>query len=191
MQLRSGRSTLRRQSRNLDEFAERRRYQQEKVRYQQEQQRIEESIYEDENDTTTTTTTTTNTKIEYSDEILNDKKLLEKKIASIFHKTSHLLYLNKYQNLNKHSFTQKLQTVMELYELYRYNIDYLIHYFNNGNQKVKDFARVIYDKGHNIRVEMFNHRLRRTRSENELYYKCNDLIHFVTYMIHRYVLQPY
>jgi NAD-dependent SIR2 family protein deacetylase len=185
MQLRSGRSTLRRDSRNLDEFAERRRYQKEKVRYQKEQQRIEESIYEDE------VVKPSSRRIEYSDEILKDKKLLEKKIASIFHKSRHLLYLNKCQNLNKHSFTQKLETVMELYELYRYNMDYLIHYFNNGTQKDKDLARAIYDKGHNIRVEMFNHRLKRTRSENELYYKCNDLIHFVTYMIYRYVLAQY
>jgi len=49
MQLRSGRattSTLRRDSRNLDEFAERRRNHKEKRRYQQEQKRIEESIYD-------------------------------------------------------------------------------------------------------------------------------------------------
>ena len=184
MQLRSGRSTLRRDSRNVDEFNARRRY-------QKEQERIEESIYEDEDDKSPNTNTNTNTKIEYSDEILNDTKLLKKKIASIFHKSRHLLYLNKCQNLNKHSFTQKLQTVMELYELYRYNMDYLIHYFNNGTQKDKELARAIYDKGQNIRVEMNNHRLKRTRSENELYFKCNDLVHQVTYMIYRYVLAPY
>ena len=53
MQLRSGRattSTLRRDSRNLDEFAERRRYHQEKRRYQQEQKRLEETIYDDNNE---------------------------------------------------------------------------------------------------------------------------------------------
>jgi hypothetical protein len=189
MQLRSGRSTLRRDSRNLDEFAERRRYQKEKLRYQQEQQRIEESIYEDDEDDEDHKSS--NSKIEYLDVILKDKNLFKKKIESIFHKSRHLLYLNKYQNLNNHSFTQKLETVMELYELYRYNMDYLIPYFNMTTQKDKNLARAIYDKGHNIRVEMFNHRLKRTRSENELYYKCNDLIHFVTYMIYRYVLAPY
>jgi hypothetical protein len=186
MQLRSGRSTLRRDSRNLDEFAERRRYQKEKVRYQREQQRIEESIYEDDEDHKSS-----NSKIEYLDVILKDKKLFKKKITSIFRKTGHLLYLNKCQNITKQSFSQKLNTVMELYELFRYNMDYLIHYFNNEKKHDKRLAQSIYNKGLNIRVEMFNHSLKRTRSENKLYYKCNDLIHFVTYMIHRYILAPY
>ena len=179
MQLRSGRSTLRRDSRNVDEFNARRRY-------QKEQQRIEDSIYCDENENENT-----GQAIEYADIILNDEKLLEKKISSIFHKTKHLLYLNKFQRLNNHTFTQKVQTVMEIYELFRYNMDYLIHYFTNTKRHDKRFIQMIYDKGIDIRVDMHNHRLKRTRSENELYYKCNDLIHMVTYMAYRYILAPY
>ena len=183
MQLRSGRSTstfstrtLRRDSRNLDEFAERRRYQQERLRQQKEQQqRIEESIYDDDDE----------------DEILNNKNLLEKKIKSIFHKTKHLLYLNKFQNENNnYSFIQRIETVMAVYELYRYNMDYLIDYFNNHDTNNKRLACIIYDKGLDLRVAMHKHSLKRTRSENKLYYKCDQLIKDVTYMLNYYVLDP-
>lgn len=183
MQLRSGRSTstfstrtLRRDSRNLDEFTERKRYQQERLRQQKEQQqRIEESIYDDDDE----------------HEILNNKNLLEKKIKSIFHKTKHLLYLNKFQNENNnYSFIQRVQTLKEMYELYRYNMDYLIDYFNNHDTNNKRLARIIYDKGLKLRVAMHKHSLKRTRSENKLYYECDELIKFVTYMLNYYVLDP-
>jgi len=188
MQLRSGRtttSTLRRDSRNVDEFAERRRYQQERLRKQKEQQqRIEESIYDDDDEDEINATN------DYLDVILNNKSLLEKKIKTIIHKTRHLLYLNKFQNETNHSFSQKVQTVMEIYELYRYNIDYLIEYFNNHHSHDKRLVRSIYDRGLNIRVEMHKYRLKRTRAENKLYYECDELIKFVTYMIHYYILDP-
>ena len=175
MQLRSGRSTstfstrtLRRESRNLNEFAERERYQQE------DQKRIEESIYDDVDE----------------DEILNNKNLLDKKIKTIFHKTKHLLYLNKFQNVQSFSFTQRVETLIEMYELYRYNMDYLIDYFNNHDTNNKRLARIIYDKGLDLRVAMHKHSLKRTRSENKLYYKCDQLIKDVTYMLNYYVLDP-
>ena len=198
MQLRSGRTTtntittrtLRRGSRNLDEFAERRRYHlyQEKRRYQQEQQRIEESIYADDieyNDDNDEINETNN----YPDIILNNKNLLKQKIKTIFHKTKHLLYLNKFQNEQRFSFTQRIQTVMEIYELYRYNMDYLIEYFNNHDINSKRIARIIYDKGLELRGAMHKHSLKRTRSENKLYYECDRLIKFVTYMINYYILE--
>jgi hypothetical protein len=192
MQLRSGRTTtptitLRRDSRNLDEFAERKRYQhyQEKRRYQQEQQRIEETIYDDDDDENEI-----NAKNDYSNIILNNKNLLEKKIKNIFHKTRHLLYLNRFQNENKHSFSQKVQTVIEIYELYRYNIDYLIEYFNNHNSHDKRLVQAIYDRGNKLIIEMKNNHLNRTRSEQKLYYECNDLIRFVMHMIYYYILEP-
>jgi hypothetical protein len=179
MQLRSGRTTnitgtLRRDSRNLDEFAERRRYQQERNhQYQEQQKRIEESIY-DEVD---------------KDAILNNKNLLERKIKTILNKTRHLIYLNHYQKEKNHSFSQKIKTIMEVYELYRYNIDYIIEYFNN-HKKDKRLARALYDKGLDIRVEMHKNSLKRTRSENKLYYECDELIKFVTHMLHYYILDP-
>ena len=186
MQLRSGRattSTLRRDSRNLDEFAERRRYHQEKRRYQQEQKRLEETIYDDNNEDEI------NESNDYTDIILNNKNLLDKKIQTIIHKTRHLLYLNRFQNEKKHTFTQKVQTVMEIYELYRYNIDYLIEYFNIHTDD-KRLIRSIYDKGNKLIIEMKNNRLNRTRSEKNLYYECNDLIRFVMHMIYDYILEP-
>jgi len=188
MQLRSGRattSTLRRNSRNLDEFAERRRYHQEKRRYQQEQQHLEETIYDDNNNNEDEI----NESNDYSGIILNNKKLLEKKIQTILHKTTHLLYLNRFQNENHHTFSQKVQTVMEIYELYRYNIDYLIEYFNNQNPD-KRLVKSIYDKGNKLIIEMKNNHLNRTRSEKKLYYECNDLIRFVMHMIYNYILEP-
>lgn len=188
MQLRSGRtttSTLRRDSRNLDEFAERRKYQQESLRQQKElQQRIEESIYDDDDEDEINATN------DYLDVILNNKKLLEKKIKTIFHKTRHLLYLNKFQNKTNHNFSQKVQTVMEFYELYRYNIDYLIEYFNNHHSHDKRLVRAIYDSGNKLIIEMKNNHLNRTRSEKKLYYKCNDLIRFVNYLIYYNILEP-
>lgn len=193
MQLRSGRSTstfstrtLRRESRNLNEFAERKRYQQERLRQQKEhQQRIEESIYDDDDEDEINATN------DYLDVILNNKNLLEKKIKSIFHKTKHLLYLNKFQNENNnYSFIQRIETVMAVYELYRYNMDYLIEYFNNHDTNNKRLAGIIYDKGLDLRVAMHKHSLKRTRSENKLYYKCDQLIKDVTYMLNYYVLDP-
>jgi hypothetical protein len=182
MQLRSGRTTintitsrnLRRGSRNLDEFAERRRYQQYQ-QYQEQQKRIEETIY-DEDD-------------EYEINDTNNTNLLKSKIKTIFNKTKHLVYLNKFQNEKKFSYTQRIQTIMEIYELYRYNMDYLIEYFNHHDINSKRIARIIYDKGLELRVAMHKHSLKRTRSENKLYYECDTLIKFVTYMINYYILE--
>ena len=66
MNLRSGRSLMRRDSRNLEEFQERRRY-------QAEQKAIEASIYDDEEEATA----------------------LAKKMKKFNHKLRHLLYVNR------------------------------------------------------------------------------------------------
>ena len=105
------------------------------------------------------------------------------------HKTKHLLYLNRFQNEKNHTFSQKVQTVMEIYELYRYNIDYLIEYFNNHNHD-KRLIKKIYDKGNKLIIEIKNNELKRTRSENRLYYECNDLLRFVMHMMYYYILEP-
>jgi hypothetical protein len=163
MNLRSG-LTLRRDSRNNEEFVERRRYQQEQRRYQQEQRKIEESLYEE---------------VEESE----DTKL-EKKIKNVFRKTKHLLYLNKCQKENKHSLTEKINTIMELYEVFRYNTDYLIQYFKN--KKDKRFPEAIFNKGPELIKEMATSI--RTRKEKELFEKCKDDIHFVMYLLDNYIL---
>jgi len=163
MNLRSG-LTLRRDSRNNEEFVERRRFQQEQRRYQQEQRKIEESLYEE---------------VEESE----DTKL-EKKIKNVFRKTKHLLYLNKCQKENKHSLTEKINTIMELYEVFRYNTDYLIQYFKN--KKDKRFPEAIFNKGPELIKEMASSI--RTRKEKELFEKCKDDIHFVMYLLDNYIL---
>ena len=96
MNLRSGRklSNLRRDSRNYEEFNERRRY-------QREQRQLEETLYDEEE--------TEETKI-------------KKKFDNVCHKTQHLIYLNNFQKENNHSLTDKINTIMELYEVFRYNI---------------------------------------------------------------------
>jgi signal recognition particle GTPase len=163
MNLRSG-LTLRRDSRNNEEFVERRQYQQEQKRYQQEQRKIEDSLYEE---------------VEESE----DTKL-EKKIKNVFRKTKHLLYLNKCQKENKHSLTEKINTIMELYEVFRYNTDYLIQYFKN--KKDKRFPEAIFNKGPELIKEMATSI--RTRKEKELFEKCKDDIHFVMYLLDNYIL---
>jgi hypothetical protein len=162
MQLRSGRSTLRRDSRNMDEFNERRKY-------QQEQRRIEDSIYEDE-----------------VNEDKHDKVI--KKMKYVFRMTKHLLYLNNFQVTNKHSFTQIVKTVMELFELFRYNTDYLIEYFTIIRPHDKRFPEVIYNKGLQICDQMFKYK--RTRQEHKLYLKCKEDIHWVLYLLEAYILRP-
>jgi hypothetical protein len=141
--------------------------------------RIEETIYDEEDEY----------EINDTNNDTNNKNLLKSKIKTIFNKTKHLVYLNKFQNEKKFSYTQRIQTIMEIYELYRYNMDYLIEYFNHYDINSKRLARIIYDKGLELRVAMHKHSLKRTRSENKLYYECDTLIKFVTYMINYYILE--
>lgn len=163
MQLRSGRSTLRRDSRNMDEFNERRKY-------QQEQRRIEESIYDEDED----------------NEGKHDKVI--KKIKYVIRMTKHLLYLNQFQVTNNYSFTQKVNTVMELFELFRYNTDYLIEYYTIIHPHDIRFPEVIYKKGLQICDQML--KTKRTRQEHKLYLKCKEDIHWVLYLLHAYILHP-
>jgi hypothetical protein len=161
MNLRSGRTltakNLRRDSRNYEEFNERKKY-------QEEQKKIEESIYDEEE---------------------TEEEILEKKIKNIYHKTKHLLYLNQVQKSNNHSLIDKINTVSELYELFRYNMDYLIIYFNNKENK--KFPEVIFKKGNDLCNEMAINV--RTRKEKMLYKKCKEEIEFVRYLINFYILK--
>ena len=108
MQLRSGRSTLtratapaarattaqrasRRDSRNYEEFNERRRY-------QEEQKQLEDSFYEEEDSQTPE----------------------QKKWTHISKRIKHLLYLNECQRKQKSPFTERVKTINEIYEFILY-----------------------------------------------------------------------
>jgi hypothetical protein len=172
MQLRSGRTTLtnasssvsrnlRRNSRNYEEFDERRRY-------QQEQKLIEESIYDT-----------------HTNEDQDKKIMLKLKWKNISRKTKHLIYLSECQRKNKCSFTEKVKTIKEIYETFLYNMDDMIELFN-GEMKHKKFPQMIYDKGNELRADM--NRRKRTRAEIQLPNECNDLINHVTQLLYRFIL---
>jgi len=169
MQLRSGRTTLatrtqpqvrtlRRDSRNYEEFNERRRY-------QQEQKQIEESIYDDEDNKTQT---------------IN-------KFTPISKRVKHLLYLNECQRKQKCNFTERVKTIKELYEFILYNMDDLIELFNGEMKHKKRFPEVIYNKGNELRADIAQAN-KKTRGEQQLAWECNDTINHATQLIHRFIL---
>ena len=179
MQLRSGRTTLtnaasripsvsrvtrnlRRNSRNYEEFDERRRY-------QQEQKFIEDSIYDSD-----------------TNEEPDKKTMSFQKWKNIARKTKHLLYLSECQRKNKCSFTEKVKTIKEIYEMFLYNMDDLIELFNGEMKHKKKFPQMIYDKGNELRADMS--RRKRTRGEIQLAYECNDIINHVTQIVYRFIL---
>jgi hypothetical protein len=154
MQLRSGRSLMRRNSRNHEEFQERRRY-------QREQKQIEYSIYDEEN-------------------------TLQTRIKKFYHKLKHLLYVNEYQNQKNHTFNEKMQTVIDIYEHIRINMDDLIKYYNNDYKHDKRLMEVIIQRGNVLLLEIYEKK--RTRQENKNFKKCEDLIFSVTDLIEFYIL---
>ena len=176
MQLRSGNTTLttrqqaqqtptrilRRDSRNHEEFNERRRY-------QEEQKHIEASIYDEEDE-----------------EEDREANKLKKKLNSILKRTRHLLYLNEQYKQNNRCFTEKVNNIKEIYELFLYNIDDLIEIFNGEMKHDLRFPEVIYRKGIQLRLDI--NKAKRTRNEQQIAYECNDLINHVTQLIHRYIL---
>ena len=171
MQLRSASSTLRRDSRNMAEFNERRKY-------QEEQRRIEDSIYEDEPNEGCDD-------IHVGDDDIVTNDIVIKKMKYIRNRTRHLLYLNEFQKKNNHSFTQKVKTIMEIYQLFRYNTEFIVEYYTNITQN-KKFPEMIYQKGLHLCIEMFNSK--RTRQEHKLYLKCKEDIHWVLYLLNTHVL---
>ena len=185
MQLRSGRSTLtvsaaqvsqvsptraqrasRRESRNYEEFNER-------TRYQEEQKQIEDSIYETDDN-----------------EEQDEQSVLKNKWKTISKRIKHLLYFIESQKKQKCTFTEKVNTIKEIYEFILYNIDDLIELFNGEMKHKKKFPEVIYMKGIQLRCEIKTAK-KRTRSEEELALECNDLINHVTQLIHRYIISTH
>jgi len=168
MQLRSGRSTLaprtqtqvrtlRRSSRNYEEFNERRRY-------QEEQKQVEDSIYEKE----------------------DNKTPAQKKWKHISKRIKHLVYLSECQRKQKLPFTEKVKTINEIYEFILYNMDDLIELFNGEMKHRKDFPAVIYTKGNELRTQI-NKAIKKTRGEQQLAGECNDLINHATQLIYRHI----
>jgi hypothetical protein len=157
MNLRSGRSLMRRDSRNLEEFQERRRY-------QREQKAIEATLYDDEEEATE----------------------LAKKMNKFNHKLRHLLYVNQYQKDENHNFNEKMQTVIDIYQHIRYNIDDLIQYYNNEHSHDKRLLESIVKKGNTLILEIYNKK--RTREEHKKFKKCEYLILFVSDLIEHYIL---
>ena len=126
MNLRSGRSLMRRDSRNLEEFQERRKY-------QREQRAIEDSIYDDE----------------------EDENTLAKKMKRFNHKLRHLIYLNNFQVKEKHTFNEKMKNIIDIFEHVRYNMDDLIQYYNNDHKHDKRLLETILQRGHILLLEMY------------------------------------
>jgi len=175
MQLRSGRSTLtratatatpvhatrasaRRDSRNYEEFNERRRY-------QEEQKQVEDSIYEKE----------------------DNKTPAQKKWKHISKRIKHLLYLSECQRKQKCTFTEKVKTINEIYEFILYNMDDFIELFNGEMKHRKDFPQILYTKGNELRRDIARAN-KKTRGEQQLAWECNDLINHATQLIYRHIL---
>jgi hypothetical protein len=143
---------MRRDSRNYEEFNERKKY-------QEEQRLAEESLYDDEDDETRGLS---RTEIEF---------------IKFKNRLKFLVNLNEHQKKNNYSFKQKVEIVKELYELVRYNIDVIIHMYLSVFKNDKRLPRVIIDRGRFIIQEMCAKK--RTRSEEKLYKECKELILFV------------
>jgi hypothetical protein len=153
MNLRSGRAVMRRESRNYEEFNERKKY-------QEEQRLAEESLYDDDEDDETQGLSGT-----------------EIKFVQFKNRLKFLVHLNEHQKKNNYSFKEKVEIVKELYELVRYNIDVIIHMYLSVFKNDKRLPRVIIDRGRFIVQEMCEKK--RTRGEDKLYKECRELILFV------------
>ena len=100
--------TMRRSSRNYEEFAERKKYQ------------AEQRVIEDDSIYTP------------------DEEILDAQKKRIYGTISHLLYAIEYQRKNNHSFYQIVDTCMELYTFINNNIQFIAdnNVFNNRLSKV-------------------------------------------------------
>ena len=94
--------------------------------------------------------------------------------------------MSECQRKNKSSFTEKVKTIKEIYEMFLYNMDDLIELFNGEMKHKKKFPQMIYDKGNELRADMSKRK--RTRNEIQLANECNDLINHVTQLVYRFIL---
>jgi len=161
MNLRSGRKVMRRDSRNYEEFNERRRY-------QEEQKQLEDSTYEEEDSLTPG----------------------EKKWKRISKRIKHLVYLSECQRKQKCSFAEKVKTINEIYEFILYNMDDLIELFNGEMKDKQKFPKILYTKGNELRADIARAN-KKTRGEQQLAWECNDVINHATQLIYRHILSKY
>ena len=73
---------------------------------------------------------------------------------------------------------------MEIYEVFRYNLDNLVEYFKDRDEK--RLPQAIFNKGPELVNEIA--RLVRTRKEKKLYEKCRKDIGYVMYLLEYYIL---
>lgn len=149
MNLRSGRSIMRRDSRNYEEFQERKKYQEE----------LAEKIRID---------------IEGETNIVSETEF---KFKLLKYKLKNLLDINEYQKKNNCSLIDKMETVKRLYELIKDNIDVLIRMYLSVYKGTRKLPLAIIERGRTLIEEMVSKI--RSRNETKLYRECRELIVFV------------
>jgi hypothetical protein len=149
MNLRSGRSIMRRDSRNYEEFHERKKYQEELA----ENARID------------------------NEEEPNVLSGTEIKFNQFKYKLKTILDINEHQKKNNCSLIDKMKTVKRLYELIKDNIDVLIHMHVSVYKDTKKLPLAIIETGRTLIGEMISKI--RSRNETKLYRECRELIVFV------------
>lgn len=115
------------------------------------------------------------------------KELLEEKMKKIHHQMRHLSYLNSYQRNGDFSFIQRTETIKEIYELFRYNMDTIYEYYTTIGKDDKRIPRIMVERGKLI-LQQMNDSKKSTRSEMKMYIDCGELILFVSDMLERHVL---
>jgi hypothetical protein len=140
---------MRRDSRNYEEFHERKKYQEELS----ENSRIDN---------------------EEESKVLSGTEIEFKEFK---YKLKTLLDINEYQKKNNCSLMDKMKTVKRLYELIKDNIDVLIHMHVSVYKDTRKLPLVIIERGRSLIGEMISNI--RTRNETKLYRECMELIVFV------------
>lgn len=124
----------------------------------------------------------------------DDEKSLEKNIKIFYNKLKDLLDVNEkiekniIADVNKiHSFNEKIENIITIYDLIGVNINYLIKYFNYDNKHDTESFKVIIQKGHFLLLELYHKR--RTSEEHNNYKKYEKKILDVSDLIETFILQ--
>jgi hypothetical protein len=137
---------VRRDSRNYEEFDERKKYQKELA----ENARIDN---------------------EKEPKVLSGTEIEFKRFK---YKLKTLLEINEYQKKNNCSLIDKMKTVKRLYELIKDNIDVIIHIYLSIYKDTRKLPRAIMNRGRSLIEEMSLKT--RSRNEKKLYEECRQLI---------------
>jgi hypothetical protein len=140
---------MRRDSRNYEEFHERKKYQEELAK--------DSSIDNKE-----------------EPKLLSGTELEFKRFK---YKLKTLLDINEYQKKNNCSLMDKMETVKRLYELIKDNINVLIHMYVSVYNGTRNLPLAIIVRGTSLIEEMLSKI--RSRNETKLYRECRELIGFV------------